>query len=329
MTSFEIYKKTFRFTLMKILSGLVGILLIVGLPALAFAVTGSAQDDTRIIVCVCAFVAACIVVGLLSHFIGYAFRAGQIAVAAEAISTGALPEDPWAAGKAAVKNRFGTVAVFFAIEKIINAIVHQLTNAVTKVTEGISAKSNNDTVKTIGSVINLIISAMLKFMCSCCMAWVFIHPETNPWRSACDGAIVYFKNWKDLLKNTAKVLLIGLLSLVILGGALFGLSHAVLGKTTFMNEMTVSLTDYIAEDAKSDSDDPDLTADEWALIFEAVPALILWGIIHSALIDPYIMISVMNRYIKAGLANPPARDVDTRLAGMSRGYRKAIESARA
>ena len=351
MNSFKIYKATFRFTLMKIVSGLVGLLLIVGLPIVAFLLCGDASDEMCIGVCLGAFIVACIVVGLLSHFVGYAFRAGQISVAANAIATGSLPENAYAEGKQAVKRRFGTVAVFYAIESIINSIVHQLTNGVTKLTEKLGEKSKNDTVKTVGAIVNIVISAMLKFMCSCCMGWVFIHPDTNAWRAACDGAIVYFKNWKALLKNTGKVIAFGVISLIIIGGLMFGAAHGVLHNMPTIVEMADELTEFIAEvdteevtAALTEDEDSEiseeeagefveglkgLSSDDWRYIFEAVVALILWGILHSALVDPYIMISVMNRYITDGLANQPSRDVDQKLIGMSKSYKKALAKAEA
>lgn len=60
------------------------------------------------------------------------------------------------------------------------------------------------------------------------------------------------------------------------------------------------------------------------ILFKGAIAFILWIVIHSALVDPYIMISVMNRYLTAGLANPPAREMDKKLLGMSRSYKKAM-----
>lgn len=39
----------------------------------------------------------------------------------------------------------------------------------------------------------------------------------------------------------------------------------------------------------------------------------------------FILISVMRRYIEAGLANPPKVDLYGKLAGMSAGFRKALE----
>lgn len=323
MKNGELYKKTFRFTLMRALSGLIGTALIAGLPVLTYFLTGKLEDEARIFICIGAFIAACIVVGLLTHFIGYAYRAGQIAMVAEGIVSGELPEDPYTEGKARIKQRFGTVAVFFAIEKIINAIVNQISNAVTRVTGAISRGTKNDAANYVGLAINIFVSAVTAFLCSCCMGWVFVHPDQNPWRAACDGAIVYFKNWKTLLKNAGKVILMALVSLIVIGGLLFGLTYAVTNNMTSLSTIAQDLTQFCAEEELGIP----FTANEWKLIFEGVIALILWIVVHSTFIDPFIMISVMNRYMKAGLENPPARAEDGKLKDMSKAYRKALTSA--
>lgn len=323
MKNGELYKKTFRFTLMRALSGLIGTAIIAGLPVLTYFLTGKLDDEPRIIVCVGAFIVACIIVGLLTHFVGYTYRAGQIAMVAEGIVAGQLPEDPYTEGKARIKQRFGTVAVFFAIEKVINAIVNQISNAVTRVTGTISNRTKNDAANYVGLAINIFVAAVTAFLCSCCMGWVFVHPDQNPWRAACDGAIVYFKNWKTLLKNAGKVILMALVSLIVIGGLLFGLTHAVTDGMTSVNTIAGDLAEFCAEE----EDGIPFTADEWKLVFEGVIAFVLWIVVHSAFIDPFIMISVMNRYMKAGLENPPIRTEDGKLKKLSKSYGKALASA--
>ncbi len=320
MTNLEIYRKTFKFTLMRVLSGLIGTAIIAGLPALTYILTGRLEDSARIGACIGAFIVGCVIVGLISHFVGHLFRAGQIAMVAEGIVSGELPEDPYTEGKQRVKERFGTVAVFYAIERIINMIVSQITNTVTRVTSSISRTTNNKAANYAGAAVSIFVSAVMAFLCSCCMGWVFVHPGENPWRAACDGAIVYFKNWKDLLKNAGKVIAMALVSLIVLGGILFGLTCLVTANMESLPAMAADLSAFCAEEA------PDIafTAETWALIFKAAIAFILWIVVHSSLVDPYIMISVMNRYLVAGLNNPPAREMDGKLAGMSRAYKKAI-----
>lgn len=325
MTNTELYRKTFKFTLMRILTDLIATLILIGLPVIVFFCTGKAEDTTRAIACGGAFVAGLIIVGLISHFISYAFRAGQIAMVAEGIVTGTLPEDPYTEGKARIKQRFGTVAVFFAVEKIINRIVSQITNTVTKVTDTLSNKSKNDVVKYIGAAVNIFVTAVMSFLCACCMGWVFVHPDQNPWRAACDGAIVYFKNWKDLLKNAGKVILMGLVSLAVIGGLLFGLTWLVTDNLPALGTIAQEIMEFCAAEEL----DISFTAEEWKLVIEGIIAFILWIDVHTSFIDPYIMISVMNRYLKAGLANPPAAEEDGKLLKISRAYRKAAAKAEA
>lgn len=333
MTSFEIYKKTFRFTLMRIVSGLIGTALVAGLPVAAYFLSGRTADETRIFICGGAFLAACLIVGLLSHFIGYLFRAGQIAMAAEGIAKGALPEDPYREGKARVKQRFGAVAVFFAIERIINRIVSEISHAVTKVTDKLSRGGKNDAGRYAGAAVSLFVSAVTAFLCACCMGWVFVHPDENPWRAACDGALVYFKNWKDLLKNAGKIVAMVLVSLLVLGVPLFVLTHLVTDGMPAVNAMAEDLAEFLeaqkAEEAADEGETVSLTPEEWKLVFEGAVAFVLWCVIHSALVSPFIMISVMRRYLNAGLANPPARAEDGKLAGLSKAFRKAAAKAEA
>ena len=323
MTSMEIYKKTFKFIWMRALIGVVETLVILGLPIVAFFITKDMETTVTLITSGSALVIAIVAVALFSHYVGYLYRAGQIAMVARGVSRGELPSDPFEEGKNAVKKRFLAVSVFFVIEKIINHIVSQITNAVNKAANKIGG--NNDTAKTVGAVVSLFISAMLKYMCACCMGWVFEHPEQNAWRGACDGAIVYFKNWKDLLKNTAKVVAMSLVSLIVVGGVLFGLSYLIIGSMSFIGPFSEAIVEFMAEMEM----DVSLTAAQWALVFEGLVALVVWGVLHASFIDPYIMISVMGRYMKAGLSNPPTRDYDSKLAGMSKGFKKAMENAEA
>lgn len=45
----------------------------------------------------------------------------------------------------------------------------------------------------------------------------------------CDGAVIYVQNWKTLMKNSAKVIAITIVSLALIGGAFFGVAYLLLG----------------------------------------------------------------------------------------------------
>ena len=67
---------------------------------------------------------------------------------------------------------------------------------------------------------------------------------------------------------------------------------------------------------------------KWASkVSGAIIALILWGGIHGAFVKPYLLVSVMRRYIEAGRTSTPQIDVYEKLTGMSKGFRKALDRA--
>ena len=41
----------------------------------------------------------------------------------------------------------------------------------------------------------------LGYVDECCLGYTFYHPAQNPYKSAADGVIIYFQNWKTLLKG--------------------------------------------------------------------------------------------------------------------------------
>ena len=53
----------------------------------------------------------------------------------------------------------------------------------------------------------------------------------------------------------------------------------------------------------------------------------LWSGLHGAFVKPYILVSVMRRYIEAGRADTPQVDVYEKLSGMSKGFKKALGRA--
>ena len=169
-------------------------------------------------------------------------------------------------------------------------------------------------------IVSTVISVVLEYLNYCSLGWVFLNANQSPFKSTCDGAVVYFQNWKTLLKNAGKVIGITVVSLVVIGGAFFGLGYLAFGSIP-------SLTAVLADiDAAATLDDGSAVPPGTSLIILCViVALLLWSGIHSAFVKPFILISVMRRYIEAGLANPPKVDLYGKLAGMSAGFRKALE----
>lgn len=316
----EIYRKTLRFSVMRLLVTILGIFIIVALPLATFLVTAGMSEIACAVGTFVAFIVGIVVFVLIIRYCGYLFTAAQVAMITEGVSKGTLPDDVYAAGKQAVKRRFVTASVYFALWSITKAITTQITAGLNALGRVADAGNNAGPASTVTGIVSTVISVVLEYLNYCSLGWVFLNANQSPFKSTCDGAVVYFQNWKTLLKNAGKVIGITVVSLVVVGGAFFGLGYLVFGSIP-------SLTAVLADiDAAATLDDGSAVPPGTSLIVLCViVALLLWGGIHSAFVKPYILISVMRRYIEAGLANPPKVDLYGKLAGMSAGFRKALE----
>lgn len=319
MGNVEIYRKTLRFSVMRLLVTILGIFIIVALPLATFLVTAGMSEVACAVATFVVFIVG-IVVFVIIRYCGYLFTAAQVAMITEGVSKGTLPDDVYAAGKQAVKRRFVTASVYFALWSITKAITNQITAGLNALGRVADAGNNAGPAFTVAGIVSTVISVVLEYLNYCSLGWVFLNADHSTFKSTCDGAVVYFQNWKTLLQNAGKVIGITAVSLVVIGGAFFGLGYLAFGSIP-------SLTAVLADlDASATLDDGSAVPPGTSLIILCVVvALLLWGGIRSAFVKPFILISVMRRYIEAGLANPPKVDLYGKLAGMSAGFRKALE----
>lgn len=322
MTSFGIYKKTFGFSLRRILLSLISLVLIVGLPVAAYYIAG--QDNAGLIAGGMTFVVLLILVGIANHFLGYVLEAGQVAMIAEGVQNDTLPGNVYSAGKAAVKSRFATVAIYYAVTGLIRGITRQITSGVSKLTDAVSG--DNNTVKAIGGLIELIVSIVLYYVNKCCLAWVFLHPDQNAFKSTCDGAVLYFQNWKALLGNVGKVLLVMLLTLAIIAAPIaVGLHSATVSSPALMETaeaINADLNEALQKSENGKTGPVDTATMIWIVC--GVIALVVWGILYSTLIAPFVLVLVLKGYIKAANENPPKVDVYGKLCKLSAKFKKCF-----
>lgn len=320
MGNVEIYRKTLRFSVMRLLVTILGIFIIVALPLATFLVTAGMSEVACAVATFVVFIVGIVVFVLIIRYCGYLFTAAQVAMITEGVSKGTLPDDVYAAGKQAVKRRFVTASVYFALWSITKAITNQITAGLNALGRVADAGNNAGPASTVAGIVSTVISVVLEYLNYCSLGWVFLNADHSPFKSTCDGAVVYFQNWKTLLQNAGKVIGITAVSLVVIGGAFFGLGYLAFGSIP-------SLTAVLADlDASATLDDGSAVPPGTSLIILCVVvALLLWRGIRSAFVKPFILISVMRGYIEAGLANPPKVDLYGKLAGMSAGFRKALE----
>lgn len=320
MTNREIYGKTFKFSIMRMLCSALGLVVLIGLPVLVFFLTQNASDNVMVVATGVAFVLGCIAYWLIARYGNYLYLAGQIAMMEQGITEGKLPENVMAAGKAAVKGRFATATVYFALHSITTSITNEITRGINHLTDALSGGDANSAASAVGNTISAVIALVLEYVNYCSLAWVFHKKEQNAFKSTCDGAVIYFQNWKTLLKNMGKVIGISLLSLIIIGVPLCAASSAILNALHGASAMFAGIDEALVEA-------------EVALPFSSlyvagvIVGLIVWSVLHGALVKPYILVSVMRRYIEAGEANPPKIDIYGKLAGLSKSFKKAMGKA--
>ena len=181
-------------------------------------------------------------------------KAGHVAVITIAFQTGQVPANPFETGKTMVKERFGTSNVYFALDKLVAGSVKQLQRTLGRITDGLlGALPGADGVK---SLMNMFLDISLGYVDECCLGYTFAHPEQNAYKLAADGVVIYFKNWKTLLKDAAKttgVVILSFVAVTLVAFVLFGGLFRLFGWSGFMAFIISLLFAYTVKYAFIDS----------------------------------------------------------------------------
>ena len=300
MTNKEIYSRTLGFSVRRLLFDILAFVLMAVLAAAGFFIAEKTAG-TGLIGLGIGTVVGIIVVIIMLRYISYTFKAGQIAMMTRAITTGDLPDDVIGEGKKVVRERFSTVAAFFAVTGIIKGIFQQLGKALT----GLGGKLGGDTGKTIGGAIDTGIQVVVGFLCDCCLGWVFYRKEQKAARATCEGAVLFFRSGKTLAKNLGRVFGMGLASLAVIGGAFSGIFYLVASRfPAAFNELAGEFAELAA---KGESNIPEMLTNPASLmvIASVVAGVIVWNIIHGAFVRPFILTGVLRNYLQSGMDNIP------------------------
>lgn len=255
---------------------------------------------------------------IVLRFVSYMLKAGQIAMMTKGIVEGELPENVIAEGKTVVKARFLTVAAYFAITSAIKGIFNQLGRVITRVGEHIVG----DTGGTVGSAVSSVLTTVINYLCDCCLGWVFYRSQVNAAKATCEGAVLFFKHGKTLLKNMGRVFGIGLISLLLIGGAFTGVFYAILStQTQAMSGIYEKVAEYAAD---SDSKFASLLQNPATipLVFAVLGGIIIWSVIHSTFIKPFVLTGVLRNYLQSGMIDIPSEESFDILDSKSVKFRK-------
>ncbi|MBQ2940858.1 MAG: hypothetical protein IJD97_01340 [Clostridia bacterium] len=214
MKAGQLFRKTMPFAIAKLVLGAATVLISVVLLAILLGL-GWLFGENGMVICIFIWIGATGVVRFaIMHYFGYLVKAGHVAVLAEAVTTGKVPDNQVNYGKEAVKKRFSTSNIYFAVDKLVSGAVKQIQRGISKLGNAL------DFIPGMGAVTgiaNFFVELSLGYVDECCLGYTFYKKEQGAFRSACDGVVIYAQNIKHLLKNAAKTMLkVLLLSLVVL-----------------------------------------------------------------------------------------------------------------
>jgi len=296
MNAKTIFKKTMPFVWAKLLMGavmlaaaviLLGIL--VALPAWLFGNTGG------VIGFIVWLIVICTGYSLAMRYFGYLIKAGHVAVIAEACTTGKIPENMIDVGKEKVKNRFTESSVYFLVDSLVSRAVSQLQQAVGKIGGML------DSVPGVGALTGFaktFIGISLGYIDECCLGWCFLHDDETTFKSSCDGVVIYFQNWKHLLKSAA------ITSLVVIGVsfAAFVLPLLILGGI--------------------------FKAFGWNMLIAVIISLIISFIIKTAFVDSWMMVKMMCSYMEVAPHTEISFSLYDKLCHISSSFKKLFNRAK-
>ena len=235
------------------------------------------------------------------------------------ITEGELPQDVMGEGQKIVKERFATVAAFFAVTRVIKAIFNQLGRGISAAGRAIGG----DTGGTAGDVVSSVIQVIVSYLCDCCLGWVFYRKDVKATKATCEGAVLFFKHGKTFFKNMGRVFGMGLATLAVIGGAFAGIFYLIASRfPAVFDRLYVEL-------AESSTKMPEWLNSPTILMIAAsvIGGLIVWAFFHSLFIRPFVLVGVLRNYIQSGINDIPTEESFAVLDGKSEKFKKLHQEA--
>ena len=318
MDNIQIYKATLCFSIRRVLWDLLALLVWAGVMALGFFIAEKAADKGLIGLAIGGVIGLIALVFFL-RWLSYKYKAGQIAMMTKGITEGELPQDVMGEGQKIVKERFATVAAFFAVTRVIKAIFNQLGRGISAAGRAIGG----DTGGTAGDVISSVIQVIVSYLCDCCLGWVFYRKDVKATKATCEGAVLFFKHGKTFFKNMGRVFGMGLATLAVIGGAFAGIFYLIASRfPAVFDRLYVEL-------AESSTKMPEWLNSPTILMIAAsvIGGLIVWAFFHSLFIRPFVLVGVLRNYIQSGINDIPTEESFAVLDGKSEKFKKRHQEA--
>ncbi|MDE5589376.1 MAG: hypothetical protein K2J60_09630 [Acetatifactor sp.] len=229
MKANDVFKQTMNFVWMKLALGgcAIAVSIVLGLILLGL----SSMDDSGVVGMYALMIWMALslaALGISQYYAGYLIKAGHIAVVTCLLTTGSLPENSFEYGKEIVKKKFATAAAYFAVDRLVSGAVKQINGGLDIVGNVLGKIPGMDSLVSFAkSFVNIALGNVDE----CCLAYTFYNEEQSAFKSAADGVVIYFQNWKTILKNALKTALITLLLSSVAWLLLLGVTIAILSAT--------------------------------------------------------------------------------------------------
>ena len=319
MTNKEIYQKTLTFSLRRLLVDILAFLVLGGIVTAGFFITEKISNKGLIGLFI-ALIIGIILISLFLKYVGFRYKAGQIAMMTKGVTEDSLPDNVYEEGIKTVKERFTTVLVFFAITNAIKALFQQLGRGLTS----FGNKIGGDVGGGIASTVNSGIQTVVGYLCDCCLGWVFFRKEQKTTRAALEGAAIFFKHGKTLLKNVGRIFGMTLLTFILIGGAFFGIFFGIFSMLpaafSRLTEEMVEMSVRFEFELPAALQDPKTVV----IVAAAIAALIIFGIVHSVFVRPFILVGVLRNYMESGKNDIPSEEAVREIGGRSSRFQKLL-----
>jgi len=229
---------------------------------------------------------------LAYRYVFYILKAAYIAVAAEFIINGKLPQGAggqleW--GRKAVTNRFGEASAMFVIDELVDGVIRAFTRTVWNVARMLPG----ETLENLARVVERVVMFAMTYIDEAILARSFWNKEENIWESAEEGVVLYAQSWRPILTNAVVLMLLSYVPFVfavILFGAPIGLLVGA-----FVGQRAGAIT--------------------------VIAVLVFAFLVKVAIGDAFAMVAIIDAYHRETAEMEPSPEMTSRLQGVSDQFR--------
>lgn len=292
MKAKDVYFKTMIFVWLKLALGGAMFLISLILLAICLGLGSLGSGDGIIIAFFIWLILVAAMYGIVNRYVGYMLKAGHVAMVTTAVTTGTLPENQLQAATAMIKERFVTANVYFVVDRLVSGAVSQLQRGLQKIDDLLGKIPG---VSLIVSFAQLFVQIALGYVDECCLGYTFLHREQSAFKSAADGVVIYFQNWKKLLKDAA------IMALIVMGVSFLTWLLPFLLFTAIFAAFGI----------------------HW--VFALIIGVIISAVIKSAFIDSWMMVKMMVSYMEVAPTTQITFDLYDKLCKLSGKFKSLFE----